>query len=279
LPGAFWITTGAGAVWVVADAKLFKLDPTSNTVGKAIDLSEPADAHVTALATDDAVWVALPDLKAVARVDPAAGTVGDFISVGVAPFAMAIDGNDLWVTSDESGVVLRIDLPSGRVVSSIDVDRPTGIAVGAGSVWVTEHELDNVTRIDPATNKRVKDIVVGDGPGSIAFSDDTVWVQNTFGGTLSRIDPATDTEVAQVDLHTGGAFAVEARPGAVWVTTSGPPSDDPCASAQLVRLVPRTNTVVGAVSVPCAVHVAADETGVWVTEPPLGAVMRVKPAP
>ncbi len=279
LPAAFWVTTGAGAVWVVADARLFKLDPASNTVGKGIDLSEPSDSHVTALATDDAVWVALPSRQAVGRVDPAIGALTEVIPIGVAPFVLAVDGDSLWVTSDESGVVLRIDLSSRHVVSKIDVDRPTGIAVGAGSIWVAEHELDAVARIDPTTNQREQDIVVGDGPGSIAFSGETVWVQNVFGGTLSRIDPATSAEVAQIDLHTGGAFGVAATPDAIWVTTSGPGSDAVCPPAELVRVDPSSNAIVGAVAVLCPVGVAADDTGVWVTQPQRGAVVRVKPAP
>jgi YVTN family beta-propeller protein len=57
---------------------------------------------------------------------------------------------------------------------------------------VANLEDDTVSRIDPASNKVVATIPVGDRPLFLKATEGGVWVPNSGDGTLSRIDPATD---------------------------------------------------------------------------------------
>lgn len=255
--------------------------PTAPASVATIKLSEPPDMGIVefVVATDDAVWVTIPARNMVGQIDPTTDRLVDHLTMAAQPFVMAVDGHDLWVTSDASGLVLHIDLASRRVVASIPVERPSGIALAAGSVWVVEHEHDSVVRIDPATNRVVKTVPVGRGPMRATYADGSLWVQNVFAGTLSRIDPKTNAEVARIDLHTDGAFGVAVTPTAVWAATSGPVGNQDCAVNQLVRIDPATNQELGHMTVPCPMNVAAtDESGVWVTGLPLENVYHIDPA-
>jgi YVTN family beta-propeller protein len=60
------------------------------------------------------------------------------ISVGDAPFALAVAPGAVWVANSGDGTVSRIDSVGNEVTKTIDVGhRPQGIAVGSGFVWVT----------------------------------------------------------------------------------------------------------------------------------------------
>ena len=77
-----------------------------------------------------------------------------------------------------------------------------------------------VTRIDPATNKVVATIAVGDGvaDGEIAAGLGSVWI-SAPGVPLIRIDPRTNRAVQRFTGTGGGAVLV--AHGSVWVA-AGP---------------------------------------------------------
>ena len=67
-----------------------------------------------------------------------------------------------------------------------------GVAVGAGAVWVTSESSGSVARIDPRTGSVTQTINVGSGPSAVAVGAGAVWVANSLDGTVSRIDPASN---------------------------------------------------------------------------------------
>jgi len=98
----------------------------------------------------------------------------------------------VWVAAQETGELLRVDPAGDRVVQAISVGQsPDGVAVGAGMVWVADAG-GAVTRYDPRTSA-VKPIPVGGTPAGIAYAGGAVWVANSLSGGVNRIDPATGT--------------------------------------------------------------------------------------
>ena len=77
---------------------------------------------------------------------------------------------------------------------------------------------DSLVEIDPATNRIVSAVQVGQGPDSIASTADALWVANTVDRTVSRIDLAT----RQVRVVGGAPVAhqlVGGLNGDVWLSS------------------------------------------------------------
>jgi DNA-binding beta-propeller fold protein YncE len=148
------LTTGYGAVWIIGQGVIYRVDPAA--------------------------------ARTVATI-PAPG-VGGKLS-GIATGAGAV-----WATSNGGHVgVYRIDPRTNRVAAFIGLQpNPTGITVAHGRVWVTEPKEGPgvVVRIDPRTNRGSgPPIRVGAGPGAIVSGAGTLWVAGM--DYVSRIDPAT----------------------------------------------------------------------------------------
>jgi DNA-binding beta-propeller fold protein YncE len=151
------LTTGYGAVWIIGQGVIYRVDPAA--------------------------------ARTVATI-PAPG-VGGKLS-GIATGAGAV-----WATSNGGHVgVYRIDPRTNRVAAFIGLQpNPTGITVAHGRVWVTvaKEGPGIVVRIDPRTNRvSGPPIRVGAGPGEIVSGAGTLWVTNTsLGMNVNRSNPAT----------------------------------------------------------------------------------------
>ena len=92
-----------------------------------------------------------------------------------------------------------------------------GVAVGEGSVWVANSLGDTVSQIDPARNRVVRRIRVGEDPVAVAAGGGAVWVTNYKDGTVSRIDPRLVRVIATVRVGPNPDH-VAVGEGGVWVT-------------------------------------------------------------
>jgi hypothetical protein len=93
------VTTGEGAVWVLREGAVVRVDPETGVIAGTIPL--PPSAIAT---------------------DIAAGSGGVWVANGAAT----------------GPAVYRIDANSNQLANTIELgNRPEGIAVGAGKVWVT----------------------------------------------------------------------------------------------------------------------------------------------
>jgi streptogramin lyase len=159
-------------------------------------------------------------------------------------------------------VVLRIDPRTNRVVDTIPVDPPSGLAFGHGSVWATSAGYGTVSRIDPQISRVVAKIKIGRGVGGIAADESSgaVWIASTYlpktrgaddnpnyseDNNLTRVDPATNRVVEEIPIEAhsrygGGAINVAVGEGAVWVLSE---------NGKLLKVDPATNEVAGRVSV------------------------------
>src|SRR5437762_1723473 len=110
----FYMAATADAVWVAnsGSGTVSRIDPRSNTVVATIPVGSLTDTlfgSPTAVATDgSAVWVAKSAERALARIDPASNRLTTTIPLAVEPYAIAVNADDLWVTSFRSNQLLRV---------------------------------------------------------------------------------------------------------------------------------------------------------------------------
>ena len=134
------------------------------------------------------MWVSNDSSDTLVRIDPSTNSVVQTIPIEARAYALALDGDSLWVTSFEDDAVIRVDTASGKVAERLSAPKPTGIAVGADGVWVVLHRADSVLRIVPATRKIVATIAYeGRGPDelcgrcieNVVVADGAVWTADS----------------------------------------------------------------------------------------------------
>jgi DNA-binding SARP family transcriptional activator/streptogramin lyase len=157
-----------------------------------------------------------------------------------------------------------------------------GLTRGGGQVAVAPSSL---AVVNPATNKIVGDVKLNSVPTSVAAGDGSVWVTSSQDKTLFRIDPKASTIVKTIALP-GAPANVAVGAGAVWLPYLVRPSDAQAyfaGDSALLRIDPRHGYLQQTIdtsqgfSVGYDDAVAANETGVWVVDPP-GVVTWIDPA-
>src|SRR4029078_12390664 len=134
----------------------------SMAIGENHDVKKADPQSVTLIGGRD-LWAARAPSRTLEQLATPTSLVGrQPIKLDHAPYALAADDTTLWVTSFDHGVVMRVDTTSGKVEQTIAVPHPTGVALGGGWVWAVEHRDDKLARIDPATDKVVEEIALGE---------------------------------------------------------------------------------------------------------------------
>jgi YVTN family beta-propeller protein len=194
------------------------------------------------------------------RIDPTTHAVVDRITVGAAPTAVTITGDDVWVANSGDGTVSRINAAADKLVDTIAVGNvPVAIASGRSGVWVANQGDDTVRRINPTTG--VVDpgkIQVGARPDGIAVGPSAIWVANSGDGSVYRIDPATSSVSSPISVGAGPA-GIAVTSSAVWVANS--------LDLSVTKIDPRTARVTDTIPVGDGPHaIVADGDGVWVSD-------------
>lgn len=210
--------------------------------------------------------------------------IGEPISVGDHPSAIAVGEGAVWVTNQWGNprTVSRIDPETREVVATIPVSNSADtLAVGEGAVWVlstvgggeqtqgdTTWPLGSVCRIDPETNHEVAKIPVGWGSDAIAVGEGAVWVTNDEDGTLMRIDPKTNQVVATIPIAaiSGNkrAFSMAVGESDLWIASGSTKKSE--NEITITRVDPKTDKIVAAIPITGARYgfVATGEGSIWV---------------
>ena len=264
------------------------------------------NSNIYALAAGPgAVWVG-PNMEPfygstnVLRIDPSEYKVAATIPTNIYFFLTMASGEDsVWVPS--SGSLFRIDMNRDEIVAEIPLwDYSEGIAVGEGAVWVG-HD-GKVSRIDINTNTVVAEIPVGrDTWERIAAGEGGVWVLKMGDSMVYRIDPLTNQVVAEISLgppYRDSFWTILARKGvwhglaemgwvshtATWIPFKGIAAGEGAVwvakgaerAPALLRIDPRTNTVVSEIQIPGEpLSVIAHAGYVWVAT--RSTLVRVNP--
>ena len=165
-------------------------------------------------------------------------------------------------------------LPPGVLaVVPVDAgDAPQGIVPAFGSLWVETHRGTSLFRIDPADNRIVANIDLGQGssePIGVGFG--RLWITPTGGATRSIIvDPHTNQVVGSVPtVADQKAFA----DGSAWVVqNNGTPG-------AVTRIDPTTLKTIASVTVGSAPEaIVAGADSIWVMNAGDGTVSRIDPS-
>ena len=181
----------------------------------------------------------------------------------------------VWVTSEKTDSVVRLDAATNQPGMSVTVHKPcSGLAVGFQSLWIPSCGDKSVVRVDEKTGAVQASIPAGpaDSEGGITTGAGSVWLvtsaKNGDGdGELTRIDAATNKVIATIKIPAGSFNPLFAE-GSVWVTSN--------ARNVLVRVDPATNKVVSSTAVgPMPRFLAFGAGSIWVLNQGDGTVSRV----
>ncbi len=187
--------------------------------------------------------------------------------------------------------------PSGPVLASITVGSRAGTpAVGLGAVWIPNTGNGTVSKIDPASNRLVATLRVGDAgafyqrvcqpygsvhsfmvttfhvrrcdlPSSIATANGLLWVAKNDTDAILAIDPKDGRQVAAIPIGVT-PFELRANDQALWVTSY----DDNV----VVRIDVRSKQVVETIAqLGGPSGLALDGETVWVAISRAGTVARI----
>jgi virginiamycin B lyase len=126
----------------------------------------------------------------------------------------------IWVTS-ENGDVHKLDPATDKTILSVKVGEDADyVTAGSGSIWVSCYRDERLWRLDPATGKVIQTIQVGSGAQGMAVDGSTVWVANFDTGRLLRVDTVAGRVTESI--RTGPQpRGVAIAAGSVWVANSG----------------------------------------------------------
>jgi DNA-binding SARP family transcriptional activator/DNA-binding beta-propeller fold protein YncE len=250
-----------------------KIDPRTNKVTQVTHVGRDPDAVAVGAG---GVWVVNWRDRTVSRID-AAGAVE---TIGGVPRAdhLAVEGENVWVSSFDRSSVARIDAHTGEVVESVGVPsrHAEGLAIGGGYLWITNpgtvraQGLETVSRVDLRSHRVLSRIPVGDTPIFDTFGEGALWVANYDDSTISVVSPGSrDAETIALDGGCG-PLGIATGFGSVWVVCYWP--------KQLVRIDSSTRRIVARIPVgsgPLSVSTGAG--AVWVTNRASRTVNRIDP--
>ena len=222
------------------------------------------DQYPGEIVVDGSTAYVTTDEGAVLEVDLGSGSIVNTLQFDDEAVDVTVNGNDLWVLTASGPVrVDRSTGESGAVLPSGSFN--FHIAVNDDAVWVTTDGTGEVVRLDPATGASVAtvtdyDNMSGGDPPRLMSAFGSVWVIDKLGGRLLQIDPGTNSIVTIFDQlgfekvdQGGGTFsvlaagpqAVTATDDAIWVISDlvNPEQANVVGAAGVFRIDPDTGTV------------------------------------
>jgi streptogramin lyase len=267
-----WMAVADDAVWVAIASlnRVTQLSAARNEVGISIPVQEPCSGLVAGFGS---VWIPSCGTHSLVRADLKTGGVQARIPIGPADSegCIALGADSVWLATNRTGVLSRIDPKANAVVASITIPSGSFCPVFAdGFVWVTSTEHSVLAKIDPGANKTVAEIPVGKNPRFATSGAGAVWTLNQGDGTISRVDTKTGKLVANIAAGLSGhggeiAFGF----GSVWVTMIHTP---------ITRIDARSNSVVHQWTGDGGDSIRAGLNSIWLTDLRAGIVWRISPS-
>jgi virginiamycin B lyase len=183
------LTVDGDVVWVKSGARLWRLDPATNTMTQRTGDWEVGSGELAAV--DGLLWLSgttKTGAGQIVRVDPSTSRVVDRFPTG-GDGTLAVGGGDVWVAGITTRTIYRYDSTSRRLLAQI----PIGVVAkhltaDASSLWVSS-DSGRVTRIDMATNRVTGTFQVGGRAPAAVVGLGSVWVVDTANASLLRLAP------------------------------------------------------------------------------------------
>lgn len=188
-----------------------------------VKLDHPCGAMSVAFGS---LWVADCKANTLNRIDLKTAQKDVVIQTGIAnpkgELNVVSGEGSIWVASDGSGKVARVDPLTNKVIASIPVDSETYyLAFGYGALWGVSATHNTLQKIDPQTNTVVKKTALGRAPGFLAAGEGAVWVQEQGDGTVARVSPETGEVSGRVNVDNSLMYGdIDAGGGKVWLRTT-----------------------------------------------------------
>jgi virginiamycin B lyase len=224
---ADWVAITPDAVWVGSTGPfaVHKIDPRTNTRVATVRLDgEPCAGLAIGFGS---LWVPLcGDTAALARVDLKSNEVIANLKIGpaAAEGGVTASPDSVWLVTDKSGSLVRIDPGTGTIRQTIRV--PAGSYnpfYYDGRIWVTHADGSELTSVDAATGALLGTVPTGPGPRFLTAGAGAVWTLNQGDGSLTRVDARTHA-TRTIDLGTPGKGGdISLGGGMVWTTVSKVP--------------------------------------------------------
>ncbi|MFQ5690734.1 MAG: hypothetical protein ACE5HQ_10730 [Gemmatimonadota bacterium] len=131
--------------------------------------------------------------------------------------AVAPDGRRVYVTAEEGGALLVVDVSQRRVVRAIEVGRrPHSVVVARDgkTAYVSNRWSNTVSVVDLAADSVTREFEVGGGPAGLALGGDGVslYVANSFSDDISILDLPSGVERRRLAAGRN-PYAVTLSPG------------------------------------------------------------------
>lgn len=219
---ADWVAITPDAVWVASTGPfaVHRIDPGADKRVASVTLpGEPCAGLAVGFGS---LWVPLCTTPpSLAKVSLRSNQVEAIFTVGpaAAEGGITVGAGSVWLITDNSGDLARIDPASGAILGTYHV--PPGSynpAFSGNTVWVTHAEGSDLTGIDVATGRAIATIPTGPNPRFLTAGGGAVWTLNQGDGTLTRVD-ARRKRATTIALYTpghGGDIAFS--DGRVWTT-------------------------------------------------------------
>jgi YVTN family beta-propeller protein len=178
----------ADAVWVKDEARLWRLDPATNTM---TDRTGDWEIGGGLAVVDGVLWLSgrtRTGAGQIVRADPSTSRVVDRFPTG-GDGAIAVGGKGIWLAGINTQTIYRYDPASRQLLAEIPIGVVAkDLTADAGSLWVSS-DSGRVTRIDMATNRVAGTFQVhGRAPAAVVGLG-SVWIVDTANAALLRLQP------------------------------------------------------------------------------------------
>ena len=176
-----------GAVWLMNDLGLHRIDASSGKVGPPVGPSIAAvcESSKDLVVAFGSAWLACKEGKVV-RIDVSSGKATS-IATGLGAHTFTVTDNSVWVTNYQEHSVSRIDPKTNQVTTIEGVGSGVGITSGGGYVWTAA--TSGIAKIDPVSATVVGMIDLGPGDYyELVWDDGVIWA-STRGSRVLKVDP------------------------------------------------------------------------------------------
>ena len=228
---------------------------------------------------------ALAEVEAdsVAVVDPRSNRVVGQVSIPGQPSLVAADARSVWVASDPSRTIARIDartLAVRRIVPTNLI--PGGLAAQEGAAWLLDGRTSELVKVEAAYDVAARRLLPGGGePGpaptgaGVDVTQGAVWVANG-SARLFKVDPGSARISDRIDLPQP-ADGVAVDGDTLWAISAG--------AAGVMEIDSRSGRVRNTLQItsrpgstrPIPIAITAGEGAVWVLNANTPSVTRIDP--
>ena len=167
---------------------LYLIDPTQ-PVGAVTTLPFSLGAFPFSITFDGLrIWTANPQGGSVSLVILAGPGIVNTVTAGfTSPIGILYDGNNVWVTDDGPGTLLKLD-STGGIIQTVTVGTHPRYPVFDGTnIWVPNFGPSTVTVVRASTGAVLATLAGNglNGPASAAFDGERILVTNATGNSVS----------------------------------------------------------------------------------------------